>query len=64
MSFDLSILLFGPDTRSSLRRLIVLWMLMGIYLRHTLMAPRGYRIAGVSGSFGDSINSFSLIITR
>ncbi|EFW20294.1 hypothetical protein D8B26_003301 [Coccidioides posadasii str. Silveira] len=31
---------------------------------HTLIAPRGYKIAGVSGTFSESIDTFSLIISR
>lgn len=32
--------------------------------RHTLIPPRGYSIAGVSGSCGPWVDGFSLIITR
>ena len=32
--------------------------------RHTLIPPRGYSIAGVSGSCGQWLDGFSLIITR
>lgn len=32
--------------------------------RHALIPPRGYRIAGVSGSCGQWIDGFSVIITR
>ncbi|KAI2007239.1 hypothetical protein LOZ49_004693 [Ophidiomyces ophidiicola] len=31
---------------------------------HTLIAPRGYKIAGISGLIGENIDGFSLIITR
>ena len=40
-------------------------MLMNLrVLRHTLIPPRGYSIAGVSGSCGSWIDGFSLIIAR
>ncbi len=32
--------------------------------RHTLIPPRGYSIAGVSGSCGQWVDGFSLIIKR
>ena len=32
--------------------------------RHTLSAPRGYSIAGISGSCGQWIDGFQIIITR
>ena len=32
--------------------------------RHTLMPPRGYSIAGVSGSCGQWVDGFSLIIKQ
>lgn len=31
---------------------------------HTLMAPRGYYIAGISGSCGKWVDGFQIIITR
>lgn len=33
-------------------------------VRHTLIPPRGYSIAGVYGSCGQWIDGFGLIITR
>jgi hypothetical protein len=33
-------------------------------VRHTLMPPPGYTIAGVSGSCGQWVDGFQLIITR
>ena len=35
-----------------------------VYHSHTLIPPRGYSIAGISGTFGQWIDGFSLIITR
>lgn len=32
--------------------------------RHTLIPPRGYSIAGISGSCGPWLDGFALIITR
>jgi hypothetical protein len=34
------------------------------YIRHTLMPPPGYTIAGVAGSCGKWIDGFQLIIIR
>ena len=32
--------------------------------RHTLMTPRGYQLAGLSGSCGPWIDGLQIIITR
>ena len=39
-------------------------LLMTGMSRHTMIPPRGYSIAGVSGSWGQWIDGFSLIIAR
>ena len=39
-------------------------LLTYLVFRHTLIPPRGYSIAGVSGSCGQWVDGFSLVITR
>ena len=39
-------------------------MLILLTHRHSLIPPRGYSIAGISGSCGQWVDGFSLIITR
>jgi len=34
------------------------------HFRHTLIPPRGYTIAGVTGSCGDWVDGFGIILTR
>ena len=38
--------------------------ILNLYRRHTLIAPRGYSIAGVCGSYGSWVDGLQIIITR
>ena len=59
---------FGNATGGSgycpLRALMLRMHRLTRYIRHTLIPPRGYTIAGIAGSCGQWVDGFSLIITR